>query len=759
MQRHLCIHGHFYQPPREDPWLGDVLPEGSAAPVCNWNARIARESYAPLAFARIMGVDGRIARIINAYEWISFNAGPTLLEWMQRHEPEAYARMLDGDRLSRQRLGFGNAMAQIRHHIIMPLASDLDKRVETAWAVADFEARFGRAPEGMWLSETAVDTATLEILAEAGLAFTILAPRQAEAVAEPDSDDWRPVDEGSLDISRPYRVELPSGRAMAVFFYHGALSQAVAFERLLEDGDRFWKRLSGAAGEGLLSLATDGETYGHHFTFGEMALAFVLDTAASGADNIALTNYAHYLASNPPSVRVRIRENSSWSCEHGVERWRSDCGCNTGDHPDWNQAWRAPLRQALDACKAGLDAHFTAVGKKLFKDPEAALLDYGRILSGAVDHTTFATQHLASGLNSGQTATAWQLLSMERFGQASLASCAWFFDDLDRLEPANAMANALRAMDLARETGGPDLEPAFLDTMALARTNRSDKGEGRTGREMFEQDVRPRRETPASLAALALWTARARGLDAIQDNRTEISWPNVSVELTMDDPEAATLSGTAVVRFASDPDASSLAWRCEAGDTPLACLTQAAPLPQNGKLSKSAFKDVPAQSPANLPWNKRQSLALERVNRFEQDMWRDMESAALAGLDMFQPFAEAQTTQNMAWQWGRLWVPLTWLFLSGKAEGHPARDDLALFLHETIPGPAQRMAQALRVVAAVTEAVTADPPRLDEAAALVGRCREIQFHPDWWAVQNACWLLDHATPGWKELADLLWFEA
>ena len=757
MQRHLCIHGHFYQPPREDPWLGDVLPEGSAAPACNWNARIARESYAPLACARVLGAEGRIRRIINAYEWMSFNAGPTLLEWMQRHEPEAYARMIDGDRLSRQRLGFGNAMAQIRHHVIMPLASDLAKRVETAWAVADFQARFGRDPEGMWLSEAAVDTPTLEVLAEAGIAFTILAPRQAERVAEAVSDagadDWRPVDEGSLDITRPYRVELPSGRAISVFFYHGGLSQAVAFERLLEDGGKFWDRLNGAAGEGLLSLATDGETYGHHFTFGEMALAHVLDTAAQGTDGIALTNYAAFLAANPPTRRVRIREDSSWSCIHGVERWRADCGCHTGEHPDWNQAWRGPLRHALDACKAGLDDHFSAAGKALFKDPMAALLDYGRILAGSVSHEDFAARHLAAS-DAAQTATAWQLLAMERFGQASLASCAWFFDDLDRLEPANAMANALRAMDLARETGGPDLEPPFLKTLAKAHSNRSDKAEPRSGREMFEQDVRPRRETPASLTALALWTARARGL-AAQDEMVTIAWPNVSVDLTYDDTTATPLTGTATVRFVSDPETRAMAWRCTPGHTPLSCRSQAAPQPAKGK---AALDDAPTRSSTDLPWNKRQALALERIARFERDMWRDMAPAAQAGLDMFQPFAESQTTQNMAWQWGRLWVPLAWLFLSGKAQDHPARDDLARFLHETIPGPAQRTAQAMRVVAAVTEAVTADPPRLEEASAIIRRCREIQFHPDWWAAQNACWLLDRSTPGWAELADLLWFE-
>jgi alpha-amylase/alpha-mannosidase (GH57 family) len=281
-----------------------IFPEGSAAPALHWNERICRESYAPLAFARRLDGEGRIIEIMNCYEYMSFNFGPTLLAWMERHAADVYERVLEGDKKSLARLGHGNAIAQIHHHVIMPLATDLDKRAEIAWALADFEARFGRAAEGMWLSEAAVDTRTLELLAQAGVKFTILAPRQAMQVADIGRDNWTGANEGNLDIRRPYLVELPEGRSIAVYFYDGPLSQAVAFEGLLRHGDRFWGRLSSLAGEGLLALATDGETYGHHFKFGEMALAFALSQGRDGVNGVSLSNYAAYLAANPPRRQI-----------------------------------------------------------------------------------------------------------------------------------------------------------------------------------------------------------------------------------------------------------------------------------------------------------------------------------------------------------------------------------------------------------------------------------------------------------------------
>ncbi|MBF0515466.1 MAG: DUF3536 domain-containing protein, partial [Desulfovibrionaceae bacterium] len=453
MDKYLCIHGHFYQPPREDPWLGKILPEGSAAPFRHWNQRITRESYTPMAFARRLDGAGAITEIVNCYEWMSFNAGPTLMTWLARSAPGTHEAMVAADKASLKRLGHGNAMAQVHHHVIMPLAKTRDKELEVAWAVDDFTARFDRAPEGMWLAEAAVDTPSLEVLAAHGVVFTILSPTQAKAVADLGSDAWRPADPGNLDIREPYLVELPSGRSISVFFYDGPLSRAVAFERLLADGEQFWRRLSGAAGDGLLSLATDGETYGHHFKFGDMALAYALAQAREGRDGLRITNFGAYLAMRPPRRKAALHEPSAWSCAHGVERWRSDCGCTDGGHPGWNQRWRAPLREALNMLKDAVDAHYDALAPALFTSPDEALLRYGRVLAGSTEPASFQKTFFVKGLSAAGRDKAWKLLSMQQWALASFASCAWFFDEISRLEPVNSLTFALRALELARATG------------------------------------------------------------------------------------------------------------------------------------------------------------------------------------------------------------------------------------------------------------------------------------------------------------------
>ena len=536
MDRALCIHGHFYQPPREDPWLGRILPEGSAAPAVHWNERICRESYAPMARARRQDGGGRIVELFNCYSHMSFNAGPTLMSWMARSAPDTYARILEADRESLARLGHGNALAQIYHHVIMPLATERDKRLEVAWAVDDFKARFGRDPEGMWLSETAVDTPTLEALAQAGIRFTILAPSQATAVSD-NGRDWRDVDAGSLDIRRPYAVRLPSGREIAVFFYHGPLSQAVAFENLLADGEHFFRRLSESAGGGLLSLATDGETYGHHFKFGEMALAYALDQAKSGRDGLTLTNFAAYLAANPPKAYAKIREASAWSCAHGVERWRSDCGCTAGDHPGYNQRWRAPLRNALDLPKSRLDSHYDAKAGALFKDAEAALVAYGQVLAGTQSKEAFERLHMAASADAVRRGTAWKLLSMQAWGLAAFASCAWFFDEISRLEPINAMTFALRAVELARATGMADPEPEILAILAQARSNEPAMG---SGADIWETMARPRRETPKTLIAQALMTLALEDRLPLGGKEALAAWPGVAVTVSLENAPAGT---------------------------------------------------------------------------------------------------------------------------------------------------------------------------------------------------------------------------
>jgi hypothetical protein len=752
MSNHLCIHGHFYQPPRVDPWLGEVLPEGSAAPALNWNQRITRESYAPLAFARRLDGSGRILEIFNAYEWISFNFGPTLLSWMQAEEPEAYARVLDGDRRSAKRLGFGNAMAQVAHHQILPLATDLDKEIEVAWAIHDFTARYGRAPEGMWLAEAAVDTPTLEVLAAHGLAYTVLAPRQAEAVRHlngGDENSWTPVDEGTLDVLEPYQVRLPSGRSIAVFFYHGPLSQAVAFERLLDNGENFWQRLRGAAQPGLLSLATDGETYGHHFKFGEMALAYML-TRARESGEVELTNYAAYLAAHPPTREARIRERSSWSCVHGVERWRADCGCTAGGHPDWNQAWRGPLRAALAGLKTNLDQHYFKRGKALFRDPRAALLAYGQVTAGAVERADFAARHFAAGLAPEEAGAAWKLLAMQRSGLRSLASCAWFFDDLDRIEPVNALTYALRAMDLAQETGGPDFTETLLAALEPARANAAPR---LNGRELFEVRVLPRRESPQSLIAQALLTHWGR--QGVLTGASEVSWRRVAVRASFSNqPRPFYAAGEAEITHFPEVTPQRFAWRWRAADTanPLDGAFAAAPAGQAKALDKAAWF-----SPANLPWNKRQALSLAWVQGAEERAWEQQIIAARTGLELFQPLVESQTTQNLAWQWGRFWGALAWCYIVSPDLPDDTQRALAAFLQNQSLNCPDQQAVSARLTAEALAALAGEPPHLAQVLSLLSRAAAIKVDYDPWPIQNALWQLGPSRPEARPLATLLGF--
>ncbi len=520
MSKALCIHGHFYQPPRFDPWLEDVMPEGSAAPEHDWNARINRECYAPLAWARRLGGSGMISELVNCYAWMSFNFGPTLLRWMELHAPETYTRILEGDRQSLERLGHGNALAQVYHHSIMPLATELDKDLEIAWAIQDFRTRFGRDPEGMWLAETAVDLPTLQALANAGIRFTILAPRQAQAIRGADGE-FHPVTEDSFDTTRPYLVKLPQGKSISVFFYDGAVSRAVAFERLLGSGENFWVRLATSFSQGLGSIATDGESYGHHFKFGEMALAYVIQQAREGRDNISLTNYGAYLAAHPATEEAQIHENSSWSCVHGVERWKTHCGCSDGGHPDWVQDWRRPLRRCLNYLKYYADEHFFKRGRDFFRDSDVALQEYGLVLAGSEALESFLERQCLPGLEPAQRTDACKLLLMQRLALASFSSCAWFFDDIARIEPLNGLISARRALDLLAATGGPDVEAGFVRVLIDAQSNMHEEWDGAV---LWKDLITPRRPSLQELAAYP------RHFPAAKD-RQEMAWPGVRLIL------------------------------------------------------------------------------------------------------------------------------------------------------------------------------------------------------------------------------------
>lgn len=495
MDRFVCIHGHFYQPPRENPWLEYVETQDGAYPFHDWNARVTAECYAPNAAARILDRREYISEIVNNYERISFNFGPTLLDWLEQAEPDIYAAVLDADRRSLERFsGHGAALAQAYGHAILPLADDRDLNTQVAWGIADFRARFEREPEGMWLPETAVSTATLECLVAHGLRFTILAPHQARQVRKLGDTDWQDVGGGRVDTSRPYRVALPSGAGIAVFFYDGPISRAVAFEGMLASGETFARRLVGAFGDQsdgpqLVHIATDGETYGHHHRHGEMALAYAL-RYIEDRRLASLTNYGEFLERFPPTHEATIFEDTSWSCIHGIERWRANCGCNSGAHPGWHQAWRAPLRAALDWLRDAVTPRFETTAYALFTDPWAARNDYIEVLLNRSPERvgSFLETHMLRAHSELDAVTALKLMELQRHLLLMYTSCGWFFDDISGIEAVQVIAYAGRAIQLAEDLGLGSFESQFLERLAAAASN---DPAHRDGALIYEQFVTP----------------------------------------------------------------------------------------------------------------------------------------------------------------------------------------------------------------------------------------------------------------------------
>lgn len=502
--RSLVIHGHFYQPPRLDPWYEEVPRQPSAAPEHDWNARVCQECYAPNAAARLLDDHGRVRDFVDNYAHISFDFGPTLMEWLERHDEETYAAVIAADHDSRRRLGHGNALAQAHGHLIMPLAGERDRRTQVIWGIADFAHRFGRDPEGMWLPETAVDLPTLEALCDHGIRFTILAPSQAARFRDP-GQAWQPV-KGEIDGRAPYRVQLPSGRSLVLFFYDGYLSRGIAFEGLLQSGERLVSALAGAFDstgrqQQLVHVATDGETYGHHHRFGEMALAYAIDALRTRQD-VRLTNYAAYLAGEPEILDVELRERTSWSCVHGVERWRADCGCHTGGSAGWNQKWRAPLRQALDELGDALAQAFEGAAGALLRDPWAARDQYVELLlqDGEADRRAWVSRQAIAGIDARGIGRALMWLESQRQAMAMFTSCGWFFNDVAGIETEQVLLHAARAMQLARDAGGPDLEPAFVTALQSARSNRAAVG---TAADLWAARIVPRIAARSRVAASA----------------------------------------------------------------------------------------------------------------------------------------------------------------------------------------------------------------------------------------------------------------
>ena len=490
--KHLCIHGHFYQPPRENPWLNAIEYQASAAPYHDWNERITRECYGPNARARLYGGDGQILKLINNYEHMSFDFGPTLLSWMEKAHPWVYAQILAGDHASRTRYkGHGNALAQVYNHIIMPLATCRDKRTQIRWGLADFKHRFGRQAEGMWLAETAVDIETLDLMAREGVKFTILAPSQAKSIrpltGADRSKSWQDVSGGRIDPTRPYRVRLgkTGRRFIDVFFYNESPSKAVAFEKLLASGENFLARIEQAFGpyhDGarLVSLATDGESYGHHFKFGDLALSWLFHHLEQ-TGQIKTTNYGLFLEQFPPEEEVEIFENSSWSCAHGVERWRSDCGCCIAHVEGWNQKWRAPLRQGLDWLAQEIAVIFERQVQQIFKNPWKTRDDYITVIlePSPKRRDRFLKYHALGPLSKEKEIKAFQLLESQRMSLYMFTSCGWFFDDISGLEAVQVLKYAARAIDLIRPWAEKDLEAGLIDFLSSAKSNDPEYGDGK----------------------------------------------------------------------------------------------------------------------------------------------------------------------------------------------------------------------------------------------------------------------------------------
>src|SRR6266550_4899463 len=487
--RFICIHGHFYQPPRENPWLEAVETQDSAHPYHDWNERITAECYEPNASSRILDARDRITKIINNYAWISFNFGPTLLSWLEQREPSTYAAILDADRMSRERFGGrGSAIAQAYNHVILPLANARDKQTQVRWGIRDFETRFGRKPEGMWLPETAVDVASLEALAAEGIAFTILEPHQATSAA------------GAIDPTRPYRCKLPSGKSIAIFFYDGPISRAVVFERLLARGENLAHRLLGAFDDDkdraqLVNIATDGETYGHHHRYGDMALAYAIDYI-NERKLARIANYAEFLAENPPRDEVEIVENTSWSCGHGVARWQLDCGCNAGAPSGWTQQWRSPLRQALDWLRDEFVSIFEEYGKRLLSDPWEARNDYIHVVLDRSDENV--ERFIAAHASMPNTTQVLELLEMQRNAMLMYTSCGWFFNDVSNIEAIQVLRYAGRVLQLAEKISGRTLELDFLQRISAARSNLPAHGDAK---QIYEREIKPMRVDLRRVAA------------------------------------------------------------------------------------------------------------------------------------------------------------------------------------------------------------------------------------------------------------------
>lgn len=497
-KKYLTIHGHFYQPPRENPWLEAIEQQDSAAPYHDWNERINAECYNPNSVSKIVDNHNKIIDLINNYTYISFNFGPTLMSWLENHSPLTYERIIKADSKSIEMYsGHGNAIAQVYNHMIMPLANNHDKDTQVYWGIKDFEYRFGHKPEGMWLAETAVDDETLGVLSDHEIKFTILSPFQAEKFKKINDSTWTDVSWGNIDPARAYRYFIKSrpGKYIDLFFYDGAISKSVAFDELLRDANKFAKRLQDGISSQrdfpqLINIATDGESYGHHTKFGDMALAYLMRIKAE-EDNFVITNYGEFLEKFPPENEVIIKQASSWSCFHGVGRWKEDCGCSTGAQPGWNQQWRKPLRNALDYLRDELATLCENEGKKYFNDFWDARNHYIEVIldRSSITINKFLKTYLKKNCTEDKAkVNALKLLEIQRQAMLMYTSCGWFFADISGIETTQIMKYATRCIQLAADFTNNDYETNFLNILSKAQSNIKEFG---SGKDIYERFVKP----------------------------------------------------------------------------------------------------------------------------------------------------------------------------------------------------------------------------------------------------------------------------
>ena len=518
----IIIHGHFYQPPRENPWSGAFDREDSARPFHDWNERIHFECYRPNAFARIVNGKGQIERIVDNYANLSFNFGPTLLRWMEFAQPETYARIIEADRISAERHhGHGGAIAQAYNHAILPLCNPRDLRTQIVWGIADFRHRFGREPEALWLPETACNDEVIAALIDAGMKYVILSPHQAERTRPLDSSvngaEWKNVADGSIDPRKPYMCfhRDGSGRSIAIFFYDDGIARAIAFENLLWSSEALLGRLIQGAGDGaLVNVATDGESYGHHYKFGDRCIAYALEVEAHRR-GIEVTNYGEFLARNPPRDVVEIKrgpdgQGTAWSCVHGVGRWHRNCGCHTGGEPGWNQEWRTPLRAAFDLLREECARRFEELGGEMFRAPWKARDDFIEVvLNHAAAHDSFVARHARRKLDLEGRLRALALLEMQRNAMLMYTSCGWFFNEISGIETVQTMKYAGHTMDLMENLGISPPRDRFLEVLGQAKSNIAQMG---NGADVFRRFIPACRVTPKRIAShLAISSLAGQG--------------------------------------------------------------------------------------------------------------------------------------------------------------------------------------------------------------------------------------------------------